>query len=62
MDSRYKNTLVLSLLHKVAKCLVRHGKNMWFGVFTMLAFVHIHIFVRVYRQWAVWVDCDQEKP
>lgn len=25
------------------------------------AFVHLNVFVCIDRQWAIWVDCDQEE-
>ena len=59
---RNKDALILSLVHQVAKGAISHCVNMWFGVFPISALVHSHVLVRVYRQWAIWIYGDQEKP
>ena len=60
-NSRHENALVGAFLYEVAKSMVGHREDMWFGLFSTPSPVHVDVFSRVDRQWAVWVDCDQEQ-
>lgn len=58
---RHENTLVLTLLDQISKCLVCHGKDVGSRFVPASSLVHLHILATVNRQWAVRINCYQEQ-
>lgn len=60
--SRHQDALILALIHKISESTICHGIDVWFGILSGSAPVHIHDIFRIDRQRAVRINRYKEEP